>query len=76
MLKYLNPKYYIKLLWQYKLELLLSVCLFSNLYSFVWPNYLYYVLWLAFVIIIVNMYTISVGKRIYISYERLYGQTV
>lgn len=76
MLKYLNPKYYIKLLWQYKWELLLSVCLFSNLYSFVLPNYLYYVLWLAFVMIIVNLYTISVGKRIYISYEGLYGQTV
>lgn len=63
MLKYLNPKYYIKLLWQYKWELLLSVCLFSNLYSFVLPNYLYYVLWLAFIFAIVKMHTISAGMR-------------
>lgn len=63
MLKYLNPKYYIKLLWQYKWELLLSVCMFSNLYSFVMTNYLYYVLWLAFVIAIVRMHTVSAGMR-------------
>ena len=63
MLKYLNPKYYIKLLWQYKWELLLSVCLFSNLYSFVLPNYLYYVLWLAFIFAIVKMHTVSAGMR-------------
>lgn len=63
MLKYLNPKYYIKLLWQYKWELLLSVCMFSNLYSFVMTNYLYYVLWLAFIFAIVKMHTVSAGMR-------------
>lgn len=63
MLKYLNHKYYIKLLRQYKWELLLSVCMFSNLYSFVITNYLYYVVWLAFVIAIVKMHTVSSGMR-------------
>jgi hypothetical protein len=63
MFKYLNPKYYIKLLWQYKWELLLSVCMFSNLYSFVMTNYLYYVLWLAFIFAIVKMHTVSAGMR-------------
>lgn len=63
MLKYLNPKYYIKLLWQYKWELLLSVCMFSNLYSFVLSNYLYYVLWLAFMFAILRMHTVGAGIR-------------
>lgn len=63
MSKYLNYKYYIKLLSQYKWELLLSVCMFSNLYSFVMTNYIYYVLWLAFVVAIVKMHTVSAGMR-------------
>lgn len=63
MLKYLNPKYYIKLLRQYKWELLLSVCMFSNLYSFVLPVYLYYLLWFAFMIAISKLQTRNAGRR-------------
>ena len=63
MLKYLNPIHYIKVLWQYKWELLLSVCMFSNLYSFVLPNYLYYVLWLVFILAIAKLHARSSGSR-------------
>lgn len=52
---------------RYKWEIVLSICLFSNLYPDL-PKYLYYILWIAFVIAINKMHTRNAGRRSNLAY--------
>ncbi|MBQ4632731.1 MAG: O-antigen ligase family protein [Prevotella sp.] len=53
---------YIKLFSNYR-EILLSICLFANLYSYTLPAQLYYMVWIVFVFAIVKMKTYMAGER-------------
>lgn len=67
MFKYLSPSYLFKLCKEYKWEIFLSICLFSNLYPDL-PKYLYYVLWIAFIYAIIKMNTRNAGSRSKLAY--------
>lgn len=67
MFKYLSPSYLFKLCKEYKWEIFLSICLFSNLYPDL-PKYLYYVLWIAFIYAINRMNTRDAGGRSKLAY--------
>ena len=67
MFKYLSPSYLFKLCKEYKWEIFLSICLFSNLYPDL-PKYLYYVLWIAFIYVIIKMNTRNAGNRSKLAY--------
>ena len=67
MYKYLSPSYLFKLCKEFKWEIFLSICLFSNLYPDL-PKYLYYVLWIAFIYAINRMNTRDAGGRSKLAY--------
>jgi len=62
MLKIFNIKYLIVIVKQYKWEIMLSICLFSNLYYDI-PKLLYYVLWTGFIYAILKTRTGYAGQR-------------
>lgn len=57
----------ISLLKNYRIEIFLSLCLFSNLYPDL-PKFLYYVLWLVFIYAISKFKTHDAGKRSRLAY--------
>lgn len=67
MLKYFSPTYLFKICKEYKWDIFLSICLFSNLYPDL-PKYLYYVLWIAFIYVINKMNTKNAGSRSKLAY--------
>ena len=67
MFKYLKPSYLFNIGKEYKWEIFLSICLFSNLYPDL-PQFLYYVLWIAFIYAIFKMRTKDAGSRSGLTY--------
>lgn len=67
MFKYLKPSYLFNIGKEYKWEIFLSICLFSNLYPDL-PKFLYYVLWIAFIYAIFKMRTKDAGSRSGLTY--------
>ena len=57
----------IRVVLQYKLEILLSICLFSNLYPDI-PSFLYYILWVSFLYILSQTSAVNIGRRAKIAY--------
>ncbi|WP_129618947.1 O-antigen ligase family protein [Bacteroides stercoris] len=57
----------IRVVLQYKLEILLSICLFSNLYPDI-PSFLYYILWVSFLYILSQTSAVDIGRRAKIAY--------
>lgn len=59
------------ILLQYKLEILLSICLFSNLYPDI-PSFLYYILWGSFLYILSQTGAVDIGRRAKFAYGLIF----